>query len=137
MLRVRSLYGLILYRKSQACQRRPQGRLSNSQFKIFTKKAGIKSEKKLNALAGSFYLILVYKPSHFPKNSPTSAVKRHRTDDRRVRAGVSIKGQAKGLTFYADRPRTSVSLSIAQRGFDGQFFVNENCWIYPAFGSAP
>jgi hypothetical protein len=61
-----------------------------------------------------------------------------------VRAGVSKKGQAEGLTFFADRPRTSVSLSIAQRdlpgkfiefgmaehraaGIVGQFYVNENC----------
>jgi hypothetical protein len=38
-----------------------------------------------------------------------------------VRAGGDNKGQAEGLSFVVDRPRTSVSLSIAQRGFDGQF----------------
>jgi hypothetical protein len=38
-----------------------------------------------------------------------------------VRAGVSKKGQAEGLTFFADRPRTRISLSIAQRGLTGNF----------------
>jgi hypothetical protein len=38
-----------------------------------------------------------------------------------VRAGVSKKGQAEGLTFFADRPRTSVSLSITQRDLLDKF----------------
>jgi hypothetical protein len=55
-------------------------------------------------------------------NLPHKCWKRHRTEKRRVRAGVSIKGQAKGLTFYADRPRTSISLSIAQREYVDKFY---------------
>jgi hypothetical protein len=41
-----------------------------------------------------------------------------------VRAGGDKKGQAKGLSFFVDRPRTSVSLSIAQRGLTGNLL---NC----------
>jgi hypothetical protein len=67
---------------------------------------------------------MVLKPSNVI-DLPHKCWKRHRTDDRRVRAGGSIKGQAKGLTFYADRPRTRISLSIAQRGLTGNLLNSE------------
>jgi hypothetical protein len=57
---------------------------------------------------------LVPKPSLFLEPAPQVLEPRY-PEKHRVRAGGSIKGQAEGLTFYAARPRTSVSLSIAQR----------------------
>jgi DNA polymerase len=59
---------------------------------------------------------MVLKPSLFVETAP-QLLEAPYPEKPRVRAGVSIKGQAEGLTFYADRPRTSVSLSIAQREF--------------------
>jgi hypothetical protein len=96
---------------------------SNSQLKIFTQKTGqrLGKREKLNAKRAVFYLIFVYKPFTISLKLPNKCCKPPYPEKHRVRAGVSIKGQAKGLSFYADRPRTSVSLSIAQRRFDGQF----------------
>jgi hypothetical protein len=71
-----------------------------------------------------FTLFLVLKPSQFSKNCPTSAVKRHTPEKHRVRAGGDNKGQTKGLSFVVDRPRTSISLSIAQRELTGNLL---NC----------
>jgi hypothetical protein len=91
---------------------------------MFTQKAGQKLGKreKLNAKRAVFYLIFGFKAFPFFLKLPNKCWNRHRPEKRRVRAGVSKKGQAEGLTFFADRPRTSIYLSIAQRRFDG-FFI--------------
>jgi hypothetical protein len=59
---------------------------------------------------------------------PTSAGSAIARRNKRVRAGGDKKGQAEGLTFFVARPRTSISLSIAQRELTGKFIEIWNCW---------
>jgi hypothetical protein len=72
---------------------------------------------------------MVLKPYHFIEPAP-QLLEPPYPEKQRVHAGGSIKGQAKGLSFYAARPRISISLSIAQRGLIYNFMKMRiaNCW---------